>query len=80
MCVFNNSLQATRKIRDRSPENNLNNYKQNGKRVWLNVLYLVIWYPNENLLHLYKSCFFNYMSRILLILVNIIYADEADFR
>ena len=30
--------------------------KQNGKTVLLKVQYFFIWYPVENLLHLYKSC------------------------
>ena len=30
--------------------------KQNDRDVWLVLLYLVMWYPIENLLHLCKSC------------------------
>ena len=30
--------------------------KQNGRKVWLKVLYLFIYYSDKNLPHLYKSC------------------------
>ena len=30
--------------------------KHNDRKVWLKVQYLVIWYPLEYLIHLYKSC------------------------
>ena len=41
LSVFNNSLLASRKICDRSPDNNLSG-KTNGRDVWLKVQYLVI--------------------------------------
>ena len=49
--------------------------------LWLNVQYRFIWYPNENLLDLYKSYF---QSNQVLgpgfpwVLVNMIYSTEAD--
>ena len=40
--------------------------KQNGRNVWLNVHYLVIWYPDKNLLHLYKSCLLKVYDQVSL--------------
>ena len=41
---------------------------------------LVIWYPNENLLYLYKSCLLKFRTRFLLIFKNMIYTNAADFQ
>ena len=54
--------------------------KQNGRNVWLNVQHFVIWYPNENLLRSCKPCLLQIRTRLILILVNTIYTNEADFR
>ena len=51
LCVLNISLLASSKIGD---GRRISNWalKQNGRKVKLKMQYLVIWYPNENLLHL----------------------------
>ena len=54
--------------------------KENRRKAWLKVQYLVIWYPNESLPHLYKLCLVKFRTRILLISVNMIYTNEPDFR
>ena len=51
--AFDNSLLALRKICNRSPDKKIE--RENGGKVWLSVQYLAVWYPIENLLHLYIS-------------------------
>ena len=55
LCLFNDSLLVARKIFHRSPDNNFS-AKTKWQKVWLRVQYVVIWYPDGNLPHLYKSC------------------------
>ena len=56
LCVFNNSLQAARIKYATGRRITIWALKQNGIKMSLKVQYHVIWYPKENLLHLYKSC------------------------
>ena len=51
LCLFRSSLLAS--IGRRTQNWAL---KQSGRNEWLKVQYIVIWYPIENLLHLYESC------------------------
>ena len=46
--------------------------KENCKMVWLNVQCPVVWYPSENLHHLYKSC--------ILIKINSLCPSDAIWR
>ena len=53
---------------------------QNGRKVWLKVQCLVIWYPIENLIHSRKSFYWNSEEPgPKLIKVNIICTNEAGF-
>ena len=55
MRVFINSLPASHKIWA-DHQIAIGVLQQNDRKLWLKAQYLVKWYPNENLLHLFKSC------------------------
>ena len=69
LCVVKNSLLASRKTYSRC-RIRIWELNQNGRKVWLNEQHLFIWYPDENLLYLYKSFLLRSRTRFHLVSVN----------